>query len=174
MSADTGGNVTDTDLLTGTQAAQLANTWRHIASGGRAATVGLTAISNWTARGHLKAAGLTPQGRKLYRTADLARAERATRSHALRLLARPEPEGADMPTRAKFRCNSAEEYSTGQRTYKFTAVTDDGTPENERYHRYTPSGALQISIDNPAVSFTIGAAYYLAFTPADEQPAATT
>lgn len=73
-----------------------------------------------------------------------------------------------MPTRAKFRCNSVEQFTADLRTYKFSAVIDNLTAENERYHRYTPSGMLQISVDNPAVSFDLGRSYYLDFTPADE------
>lgn len=80
----------------------------------------------------------------------------------------PTTEAIVATTRAKFRCNSVEQYGSGQRNYKFTAVADDGTPENERYHQYTPSGALQIAVDNPAVSFDLGKSYYLDFTPADE------
>jgi hypothetical protein len=66
-------------------------------------------------------------------------------------------------TRAKFRCNSVlKTVHTGdQRTYEFTAVYDDGIPENERYAKYTPSGTLRISVDNPNVEFTLGTSYYL-------------
>lgn len=77
---------TDTDLLTPTAAAKLANRWRRIASGGRAATVGITAICNWADRGHLAIAGLDERGHRLYALDDLARAELATRSRALRLV----------------------------------------------------------------------------------------
>jgi hypothetical protein len=71
-------------------------------------------------------------------------------------------------TRAKFRCNSVQAYASGTRTYALTAVVDDGTPENERYHRYTPAGTLQISVDNPAVVLDLGADYYLDITPAEQ------
>jgi hypothetical protein len=77
---------TATTWLTTAQAATLANQWRDIASGGRAATVGRTAIQNWAARGHLTAAGLTAAGHPLYRLGDVARAELATRARALRLV----------------------------------------------------------------------------------------
>jgi hypothetical protein len=129
----------DTTWLTATQAAAHANQWRHIASGGRAATVGLTAICNWNARGHLQHAGLDDRGHRLYRLADVARAEQATRARALRLVGigaapyretRPGPEPPHYPgpqtpassppvrkaiamptTRAKFRCTSVEQSS---------------------------------------------------------------
>lgn len=76
-------------------------------------------------------------------------------------------------TRAKFRCTSVEPYANSLRNYTMTAVTDDGTPENERYHRYTPGGTLQIGVDNPAVEFEVGRDYYLDFTPADEPTPST-
>lgn len=91
-------------------------------------------------------------------------------------------------TRAKFRCNTVEmtsteptqilDYkpdgsseptgeSTWPRTFRFSAVYDDGTPENERYARYTPIGELKIQVDNPAVVFEPGKSYYLDFTEAE-------
>ena len=67
--------------------------------------------------------------------------------------------------RAKFRCNSVTDHGT-MLSAQLGAVTDDGTPENERYHKYTPSGSLTITIDNPALSDFLepGAYYYLDFT----------
>lgn len=75
-----------------------------------------------------------------------------------------------MTTRAKFRCASVERFSEnpeGVRVYRFNAVTDTSTPENERYARYTPIGELKMHVDNPAVSFEVGKDYYLDFTPAE-------
>lgn len=74
------------DLLTTSQAAHLATQWRQTISGDPAAKVGRTAIINWETRGHLRRAGLDDRGRPLYRLADLARAEQATRPRALLLL----------------------------------------------------------------------------------------
>jgi len=74
-------------------------------------------------------------------------------------------------TRAKFRCQSVESFSpdlSGPRTYRFSAQYDDSVPEDQRYARYTPSGELRIAVDNPAVSFELGQAYYLDFTPVNE------
>lgn len=88
-------------------------------------------------------------------------------------------------TRAKFRCLSVEQTSdkptTQQRyvdgdladvdvwprTYRFAATHDQGAPEDQRLALATPNGQLQILVDNPAVSFKPGTAYYLDFTPAD-------
>ena len=70
-------------------------------------------------------------------------------------------------TRAKFRCDSVEHHNGGNRVSKFSAVSDDGIPEHERYHKYTPAGSIQITVDNPAVEFTPGSLYYVDFTPAE-------
>ncbi|MBK3630527.1 MerR family transcriptional regulator [Streptomyces sp. MBT49] len=72
-------------LYNGTRAAALATTWRRRLTAD-AAAVSRAAICNWVARGHLTAAGLDGQGRPLYALSDLARAEKATRSRALRLV----------------------------------------------------------------------------------------
>lgn len=67
-------------------------------------------------------------------------------------------------TRGKFKCQSETRSNYSGITYKFHAVCNDGTPENERYHKYTPSGSVEITVDNPAVVFELGADYYLDFT----------
>lgn len=71
------------------EAAELATRWRHIQSAG-AAAVSPRTIRSWVARGHLAPAGLDERGRQLFRLADLARAEHATRDRALRLVGIPE------------------------------------------------------------------------------------
>jgi hypothetical protein len=80
-------HVTD-DLFNGAQAAELATRWRRMRSSG-AAAVTRSAICKWRARGHLPVAGLDDHGRPLYALADLARAEKATRPRALRLVGIP-------------------------------------------------------------------------------------
>lgn len=74
----------DEQLLTAPQAAALATGWRRLLSAG-AAEVSPAAIRQWASRGHLARAGLTERGWPLYRRADVARAELATRTHALRI-----------------------------------------------------------------------------------------
>jgi len=75
--------------------------------------------------------------------------------------------------RAKFRCQFENTRKHGPqpeastRVYEFLAVFDDGTPENERYAKYTPTGKLEMAVDNRAVSFQPGKSYYLDFTEAD-------
>lgn len=73
-------------------------------------------------------------------------------------------------TRAKFRCISETRHCFGSpesRTYKFQAIYDDSIPEDQRYAKYTPTGTLEMVVDNPSVEFAVGAYYYLDFTPAD-------
>lgn len=75
--------------------------------------------------------------------------------------------------RAKFRCNNEINTKYGPdaghttRAYEFTAVYDDGTPENQRFAKSTPSGTLKIAVDNPDVTFEPGKLYYLDFNPAN-------
>lgn len=75
-----------------------------------------------------------------------------------------------MAVRAKFRFDNVQKRcgSTAE-TLTFYAVNDDGIPENEKYHKYTPSGELKITVDNPAAleQFELGKCYYLDFTPAE-------
>ena len=70
--------------------------------------------------------------------------------------------------RAKFRCSSVQSFGQGvAATVEFFAVNDDSTPENERFTKYTPTGQLKMTVDNPAVVFEPGTHYYLDFTKAE-------
>lgn len=92
-----------------------------------------------------------------------------------------------MTTRAKFRCTTVEQasnqpteikryvganeeqvYRSWPRTFRFQALYDPATPEDQRYALSTPSGSLQMLVDNPAVTFEPGKAYYLDITPVDD------
>ncbi|MFC8859315.1 MerR family transcriptional regulator [[Kitasatospora] papulosa] len=75
----------DTDLLTTAQAAAHATRARQLLSAG-AAVIRPASVRYWVKRGHLTAAGLTEAGHPMYRLVDVARAELATRSRALRLV----------------------------------------------------------------------------------------
>ncbi len=70
--------------------------------------------------------------------------------------------------RAKFKCVGTEknDYNPAQTTYKFNAVAAGGTPENERFHRFTPLGTLTLTVDNPVIDgfYKLGRKYYLDFT----------
>ncbi|MFG2899539.1 MerR family transcriptional regulator [Streptomyces zaomyceticus] len=77
-------------LYTATEAAEHATRWRRLLSAG-AAAVTPAAVRQWARRGHLAPTGLDDHGRPLYAHVDVARAELATRSRALRLVGIPEP-----------------------------------------------------------------------------------
>lgn len=72
-------------LYTTGQAATLATTWRRQLSAGAAAVTSAT-VRKWASRGHLNHTGLDDHGHPLYAHLDLARAEKATRGRALRLV----------------------------------------------------------------------------------------
>lgn len=71
-----------------------------------------------------------------------------------------------MNTRGKFQLinDSKNCWNPTTRIYKFQAVCNDGTPENERFHKYTPSGSIEIAVDNPNVILELGKFYYVDFT----------
>jgi len=71
-----------------------------------------------------------------------------------------------MNVRAKFRCMEIVN-RIGHKSYKFSAVCADEVPENQRYHQYTPSGTLEITVTNPKVDFQLGGFYYLDFVDAN-------
>ncbi|WP_432124045.1 MerR family transcriptional regulator [Streptomyces sp. C10-9-1] len=83
-----------TTLLTAAQAAEHATRARQLLSAGTAAVTRAT-IRYWVRRGHLAPTGLADDGRThLYALGDVARAERATRARALRLVGIPEQRSA--------------------------------------------------------------------------------
>jgi hypothetical protein len=74
--------------------------------------------------------------------------------------------------RAKFKVSSIETYGGLSKVYKFQAVGQDAPPEGEedaRFHKYTPNGSMQMTVDNPAIDgfFEIGKSYYLDIAAAD-------
>jgi len=73
-----------------------------------------------------------------------------------------------MSVRAKFKVQEQTRYEFAGKV-KLMAIYDTSTPENERFTKATPSGTLEMQIDNPAAldQFTPGAVFYLDFTPAD-------
>jgi hypothetical protein len=53
------------------------------------------------------------------------------------------------------------------------AVGDDGIPEHQRYHEATPSGTINITVNNRAAIpfFEVGALLYVDFTSAEKAEA---
>jgi hypothetical protein len=72
--------------------------------------------------------------------------------------------------RAKFRVSqvTAHAGSTSQQ-FVLNAVSpaDGEIPENEKYHKYTPSGEIKMTIDNPQAQeqLKLGDYFYVDFTP---------
>jgi hypothetical protein len=75
-----------------------------------------------------------------------------------------------MGTRAKFRCNSVNDFGGGSKEVSLSVVYDpNGNDENANFTKATPSGEMKMRIDNPAASvqFDPGKYYYVDFTPAE-------
>jgi hypothetical protein len=75
--------------------------------------------------------------------------------------------------RGKFRVASVEYYTEPKpdapRKVKLYAQHDDGQPENTRYAKATPTGTIEMTIDNPPAAevFAPGKVFYVDFTPAE-------
>lgn len=79
-----------------------------------------------------------------------------------------------MATRAKFTCQSVEDY--GQSKKVNLQVVYEGelghNEENKRFTKASPAGAIWLTIDNPAASvqFKPGRSYYVDFHEAPADP----
>jgi len=75
-----------------------------------------------------------------------------------------------MAVRGKFKLSESTQvdYNPEVRKLTFNAVCNDGTEENAKFHKYTPSGEISMTVDNPSASeqFELGKSYYVDFTPA--------
>ena len=73
-----------------------------------------------------------------------------------------------MSVRGKFKLTEVTEleWNRTARKLHLHAVCNDGTEENEKFHRATPGGSISITVDNPAAlsQFEIGKEYYVDFT----------
>ena len=60
-------------------------------------------------------------------------------------------------------------WSPTAQTFVFSAVYDQTTEENKRYSKATPSGRLEMTVDNPPAQafFELGKSYYLDFSKAE-------
>lgn len=78
-----------------------------------------------------------------------------------------------MQVRAKLRLSHITERNWGgsepQRTLRFDCQYDQSIPEDQRFAKATPSGFIELQVDNPAalVQFKVGQTYYVDFTPAE-------
>lgn len=77
---------------------------------------------------------------------------------------------SEYKVRAKFKVNSVTIFeSAGQKKINLWAVWDDGIPENARFAKATPSGEINVTIDNPTAAefFAPGKFFYVDFTPVE-------
>lgn len=74
-----------------------------------------------------------------------------------------------MRIRAKFHVVSKTQYHGGSGNVVLQAVTNT-SEENKTFWKYTPSGKIEMGIDNPAAfdALILGAEYYVDFTKAEK------
>jgi len=74
-----------------------------------------------------------------------------------------------MSVRAKFKVQSVTESEGGLKTANLSPVTS-GSPENEKFFKWTPGGQIQLGTINPnaAREFVPGRAFYVDFTSEEE------
>lgn len=67
--------------------------------------------------------------------------------------------------RAKFRVDSIAKHSWGGSSIKLSCTYDDKIPEDQRFQKATPSGTIEMQIDNPAAVelFELGKYFYADF-----------
>ena len=70
-----------------------------------------------------------------------------------------------MTVRAKFKCMSITEQEGGLKSASLQPVVS-GSPENEKFFKWTPGGQIQLSTINPdaAAQFVPGRQFYVDFT----------
>lgn len=73
-----------------------------------------------------------------------------------------------MSVRAKFKVVSVTESEGGNKYVKLQPVVG-GSPENEQFFKWTPTGEINMGTINPAAAeqFKPGQQFYVDFTPAD-------
>jgi len=72
-----------------------------------------------------------------------------------------------MTTRAKVTLENVIPKQWGGVKAIYRCTYDDKIPEDQRFQKATPSGIIELDVDNPAAinQMVIGAAYYVDFTP---------
>ncbi len=70
--------------------------------------------------------------------------------------------------RGKFVVQSIETYSYGGKVIKLATQYDQTIPEDQKFAKATPSGSIQMTVDNPPAAefLELGKAFYVDFTPA--------
>lgn len=77
-----------------------------------------------------------------------------------------------MSVRAKMKLASvtAHHYGSNSKTLRFQCEYDPSLPEDQRFAKATPSGHIEMQVDNPAAleQFELGKSYNVDFTPCDD------
>ena len=71
--------------------------------------------------------------------------------------------------RCKFTVTSVTHYQGEAKRITLTPQYDPELPEDQRFSKYTPSGSLEMTVDNPSVveALQIGKAFYLDLVPVE-------
>lgn len=71
-----------------------------------------------------------------------------------------------MTVRAKLHLTTMTNHEWGGKTLRFDTRYDDTIPEDQRFQKATPSGHVELMIDNPAAlsQFELGKDYYVDFS----------
>jgi len=81
-----------------------------------------------------------------------------------------------MTIRSKFQLQEIRQnsYNKEQRTYIFSCIYDQSIPEDQRFYVATPTGRLEITVNNPVVidQWKLGEYYYFDTVPVAEAVAA--
>ena len=75
-----------------------------------------------------------------------------------------------MAFRAKLKLSQETVYDVGTgKTLKFTTEYDDTIPEDQRFHKFTPTGSFEMFCTNPVVleQCKLGQKFYVDFTPVE-------
>lgn len=73
-----------------------------------------------------------------------------------------------MTVRCKMKLVSITSFpQTTQQRFRFEVSYDDSIPEDQRFYKYTPSGHMEILVDNPRVqeTYKMGDYYYFDSVP---------
>lgn len=70
-----------------------------------------------------------------------------------------------MSVRAKMVLTTIADHNWGGKTLKFSTQYDATIPEDQRFQKATPSGSIEMQVDNPAAleQFALGKSYYVDF-----------
>jgi len=72
-----------------------------------------------------------------------------------------------MTVRAKLHLTSMTTYEWGGKKLRFDTRYDSSIPEDQRFQKATPTGSIEMQIDNPIAldQFEMGKDYYVDFSP---------